>query len=102
MPISHVERWERLAGVGALAETFLDNMAAPPAKEKGELLVVSADGKGIAVLRRELEKRPVFLESERRGNRQMATLACVYSVDRFARTAEDVGGSVVEHLLSDA
>ena len=88
MPISHVERWERLAGVGAQVGTFLDNLAAPPAKEKGELLVASADGEGAAVLRRD--------------SRQMATLACVYSVDRFARTPEDVGGSVVEHLLSDA
>jgi hypothetical protein len=42
------------------------------------------------MLRRELEKQPVFYESERRGNRQMATLACVYSVDRFVRTADDV------------
>ncbi len=83
-----MKRWERLAEVGAQAETFLGNLAAPPAKEKGELLVASADGKGVAVLRCD--------------SRQMATLACVYSVDRFARIAEDVGGSVVEHLLSDA
>ena len=33
---------------------------------EGELLVVSADGKGVPMLRRELEKQPVFYESERR------------------------------------
>lgn len=42
------------------------------------------------MLRREIEEFPVFYESERRGNRQMATLATVYSVDRFVRTPEDI------------
>jgi hypothetical protein len=88
IPVDSLERISRR--VAPQAETFLDNLAAPPAKEEGELLVVSADGKGVPMLRRELETRPVFYESERRGNRQMATLACVYSVDRFVRTAEDV------------
>ena len=88
IPVDSLERIsQRLAPD---AEVFLDNLAAPPAEEEGQLLVVSADGKGVPMLRRELEKQPVFHESERRGNRQMATLACVYSVDRFVRTAEDV------------
>jgi hypothetical protein len=88
IPVDSLERIARR--VAPEAEEFLNNLAVPPAEEEGELLVVSADGKGVPMLRRELERRPVFHESERRGNRQMATLACVYSVDRFVRTAEDV------------
>jgi hypothetical protein len=88
IPVDSLERISRR--VAPQAESFLDNLAPPAAEEEGELLVVSADGKGVPMLRRELEKQPVFYESERRGNRQMATLACVYSVDPFERTAEDV------------
>ena len=88
IPVDSLERISRR--VSPEAEAFLDNLAAPPRGEEGGLLVLTADGKGVPMLRRELPKLPVFNESKRRGNRQMATLACVYSVDRFVRTAEDV------------
>jgi hypothetical protein len=88
IPVNSLERISRR--VAPEAEVFLDNLAAPPAEEEGELLVLTADGKGVPMLRREIPKLPVFDESKRRGNRQMATLACVYSVDRFVRSAEEV------------
>ena len=92
IPVDSLERISRR--VAPAAEVYLDNLAAPPPDEEGELLVLTADGKGVPMLRRELAKLPVFDESKRRGNRQMATLACVYSVDRFERTAEEVVASL--------
>ncbi len=92
IPVDSLERISRR--VAPVAEVFLDNLAAPPSDEEGELLILTADGKGVPMLRRELPKLPVFDESKRRGNRQMATLACVYSVDRFLRTPEEVVASL--------
>ena len=92
IPVDSLERISRR--VAPAAEVYLDNLAAPPPDEEGELLVLTADGKGVPMLHRELSKLPVFDESKRRGNRQMATLACVYSVDRFMRRAEDVVASL--------
>jgi hypothetical protein len=42
------------------------------------------------MIREEATAEPAFARSEYPGNRRMATLAAVYSVDRFERTAEDV------------
>jgi hypothetical protein len=92
IPVDSLERISRR--VAPAAEAYLDNLSAPPSDEEGELLILTADGKGVPMLRRELSQQPVFDESKRRGNRQMATLACVYSVDRFERTAEDVVASL--------
>lgn len=92
IPVDSLERISHR--VAPVAEVFLDNLAAPPSQEEGDLLVLTGDGKGVPMLRRELPKLPVFDESKRRGNRQMATLACVYSVDRFVRTAEDIVASL--------
>lgn len=88
IPVDSLERISQR--VASEAEVFLDNLAAPPAKEEGELLVLTADSKGVPLLGRDRPPLPVFDESSRWGNRVMATLACVYSVDRFVRTAEEV------------
>lgn len=88
IPVDSLERISRR--MAPQAEEFLENLPVPPTQEEGELLVLTADGKGVPMLRRDLEYQPAFCGSERRGNRQMATLACVYSVDSFVRTPEDI------------
>lgn len=87
-----VDTLERVSQrMGARAGEFLDSLAAPPPEEEGDLLVLTADGKGVpmvhadAVRLRSFEERP-----QRPGNRRMATLASVYSVDRFVRTPEEI------------
>jgi hypothetical protein len=87
-----VDTLERVSQrMGARAGEFLDHLEAPPAAEEGELLVLTADGKGVpmvhadAVRLRSFEERP-----QRPGNRRMATLASVYSVDRFVRTPAEI------------
>ncbi len=71
---------------------FRDALKKPPVKEEGEILVTTADGKGIP-MRRPADQRPVGArrkKGEKANKKQMATLGCVYTVDAKHRTAEDV------------
>jgi hypothetical protein len=42
------------------------------------------------LVKADAQQVPAFDQKERPGNRRMATLGCVYSVDRFSRTPEQV------------
>lgn len=76
--------------MGAQADQFLDGLSAPAAVEEGALLVATADGKGVPLVKEDALQVPVFEEKERPGNRRMATLGCVYTVDRHVRTPEQI------------
>jgi hypothetical protein len=77
--------------VGEQARDYLEALPTPPAEEEGEVLVATADGKGVPLIREQTERVPVHgPKPSRPGNRRMATLACVYSVDPYVRSAEDV------------
>jgi len=76
--------------MGEHADRFLDQLPTPAAAEEGAILVATADGKGVPLVRADAQKVPAFEEKERPGNRRMATLGCVYSVDRFVRTPEQI------------
>src|SRR5262245_8532994 len=77
--------------MGAQAEQFLEQLPKPPAKTEGALLIITADGKGVPLVRAEAQRVPVFEEKlERPGNRRMATLGCVYTVDAYVRTPEQI------------
>jgi hypothetical protein len=81
--------------LGAQAEAFLDDLPIPPSEEEGEIMVLTADGKGVPLIREDAAKVPVTGEASKRpGNRRMATLAGVYTVDPFVRTAQDVLASL--------
>jgi hypothetical protein len=76
------------------AASFRASQPMPPPEEEGELLVATADGKGVPM------RRPVQpaegCTSHRRGKgekankKQMAYVGAVYSIDRFPRTADDI------------
>lgn len=75
-------------------EVFRLQQAPPPGKEEGEILVVTADGKGVP-MRRPLPERvrgshPRRGKGEKANKKQMAYVGAVYSIDRFRRTADDV------------
>ena len=77
--------------MGDQAERFLATLPKPPAKHEGELLVLTGDGKGVPLVKKDAQQVPVFEEkNERPGNRRMATLACTYTVDRHVRTPEQI------------
>ena len=97
----HVDSLERMSRqMTSDAEAFAWSYAPPPPKEEGELLVESADGKGVPI-RRPADAPPIQDHRHQRGpkpdRKRMATVGAVYSVDRFVRTPEEV----VEALFRD-
>jgi hypothetical protein len=98
----------RLSGY---TQSFRESQSPPPAKEEGEIVVMTLDGKGVPV-RRPLEdrlreecgvKRPVWKSrvkyeksrkrrqrGEPKSRKQMAYVGIVYTVDPFVRTASEV------------
>jgi hypothetical protein len=76
--------------MGEQAEGFLEQLPTPPAKEEGELLVFTADGKGVPMVKADSQRASAFEKVDRPGNRRMATLAAVYTIDRYVRTPEQI------------
>ena len=76
--------------MGGQAEGFLNELPTPPAKKEGELLVFTADGKGVPLVKEDAERVPAFDKVERPGNRRMATLAAVYTINPYVRTPEQI------------
>lgn len=71
---------------------FRDMQGAPPAATEGQIIVVSADQKGI-VIRGQGTKTVCGGErpgGQRANQKRMATVGAVYTVDPHLRTAEDV------------
>jgi hypothetical protein len=75
------------------AEAFRFRHVAPPADEEGEILVATADGKGVP-MRRPLEEQvrrgPRRMKGEKANKKQMAYVGAVYTIDRFRRTVDEV------------
>ena len=73
--------------------SFRQDQPTPPVEEEGELVVFTADGKGIPMRRDGQEKPP---HGQRRGKgqkanqKQMSYVGAVYTIERFVRTADDV------------
>jgi hypothetical protein len=76
--------------MGEQADRFLDALPTPAAAEEGAIMVVTADGKGVPLVREDAQKVPAFDKKERPGNRRMATLGCAYTVDPYVRTPEQI------------
>jgi hypothetical protein len=72
------------------ATTFLLNRPQPP--EEGEIVVASADQKGIVMRRAADDSAPRAYRSkgEKASKKRMATVATMYTVDRYCRTPEEV------------
>ena len=89
LSVDTLERTNRR--LGDQARDYLDALPTPPREEEGQVLVATADGKGVPLIRDDVQAPPVHgPKPSRPGNRRMATLACVYSVDPYVRSAEDV------------
>ena len=62
----------------------------PDVAEQAELLVATADHKGVPMVRRDRPTVAADEESERPGVKRAACAGAVYTTDRFVRTPEDV------------
>lgn len=81
--------------LGQSAGEFLDDLPALDPDREAQLLVASADGKGVPLIKKETAKVAAFETAKKNpGNRKMATVASVYSVDRHVRTAEDIAAAL--------
>jgi hypothetical protein len=97
LPVDTLESIARR--MGAAAETYSDELPLPPAATEGELLVTTLDAKGVPLIQEHATPVKAFETRRLRpGNRRMATLGGVYSVDRHERTPEDI----VAALFRDA
>lgn len=106
--------------MGIHAGDFMSHLPAPPKADEGKILVATLDGKGIPMRKPASESPQAQLEQSkdenaakkrkprakalamakrraafedallRPGNRRMATVASVYTVDPFQRTAEQI------------
>jgi hypothetical protein len=77
--------------MGVAAEAYADTLPVPPATEEAALLVATMDGKGVPLVHEQPVKVKAFESRRLRpGNRRMATLAGVYSVDRHVRTPSQI------------
>lgn len=96
LPVDVLEHINR--SMGEQAECFMETLPKPQAKEEGEMLVLTGDGKGVPLVKKDAQQVPVFEEKNQRpGNRRMATLACTYTVAPYVRTPEQI----VAALLRD-
>jgi hypothetical protein len=71
---------------------FRDGLGSPPAAEEGQIVVVTADCKGIVIRGQGTKtvcggERPA---GQRANQKRMAAVAGVYTVDPYVRTADDV------------
>jgi hypothetical protein len=83
-------------------EVFQDRLPVPDAADEGPLLVVTADCKGVPLVRKALppEKatdtplpalaNPRRGEGEKANKKKMAAVGAVYTIEPFGRTADDV------------
>ena len=75
------------------AEAFRLSQSAPPPQEEAEILVATADGKGVP-MRRPLEERvrtaPRRGRGEKANKKQMSYVGAGYSIAAFPRSAEEV------------
>jgi hypothetical protein len=80
-------------------EAFRASRPAPPAAEEGQIVVLTADGKGVPMRREGGESSPTVnghrQKGEKANKKRMACVGGVYTVAPFVRTAEDVVDEVL-------
>ena len=77
--------------MGHSAGEFLADLPEPEPASEAKLLVASADCKGVPLIKQDAEKVPAFETAKKNpGNRKMATVTSVYTVDPHVRTPEDI------------
>jgi len=89
-PVDSLERMNQQMAESVTA--FRESLPAPKAEEEGEILVVTADNKGVP-MRRPAAQLPAGRhrkKGEKANKKRMAAVGCVYTVDPKFRTAEEV------------
>lgn len=87
------------------AASFRASQAAPPPDEEGELLVVTADAKGVPMRRLADPDSPPQArhrrgKGEKANKKQMAYVGAAYTIQRFPRTADEILDELVRKKLA--
>ena len=87
-----VDTLERISRtMGRQACEFIDSLPSPDIDEEGQVLVATADGKGVPMVRDDAVKlRACDPKPDRPGNRRSAIVAAVYSIDSHVRTPDQI------------
>ena len=97
-PVDSLERMNRK--MANVVVEFWDAQPPPPARGEAELVVVTADGKGVPI-RRAADQAPIEDHRPKKGpkanRKKIATLGAVYTIERHRRTPEQI----VEALFQD-
>jgi len=92
LTIDSLERMNRQMATGVV--DFLDQLPSPPGEEEGELLVSSADGKGVPIRKASRKGAAALPGAASAGpvadRKKMALLGASYTVNRFPRTPEQI------------
>ncbi len=82
-------------------DSFWETLEAPPAPEEGNIVVITADGKGVPMWKeadagkeKEGHRRG---KGEKAGSKKQACVGVFYTIDAFPRTAEDVVQECLRH-----
>lgn len=88
--------------MGTDADQYADKLPEPPSEEEGALLVATMDAKGVPLIQEQPAKVKAFETRKLRpGNRRMATLAGVYSVEPHVRTAKEIVAALFRDDIGD-
>jgi hypothetical protein len=71
-------------------QDYREDRPMPAAEDEGELLVLSADGKGIVMRREEPPPKGHRTKGDKASQKRMAIVGTAYTVDRHVRTPEEV------------
>lgn len=80
---------------------FFEQQPAPPPAEKGSIIVLTADHKGVKMRRNVAADGPApkgrLKKGQKLGKKKMACVGGVYTIEPFVRTAQEVVNEVLRH-----
>lgn len=71
-------------------KTYYHQKAAFPSAEEGPILVAQADGKGVPLVRREMDVKVRRGKGDKKTQKKEAIATAVYTIDPYLRTPEEV------------
>lgn len=98
-----VDTAERINGqLGRSAGEFLAALPVPASGSEGKFLIATADCKGVPLVKNDSQKVAAFETARKNpGNRPVATVTSVYSVDPHVRTAEEITAALFRDERDD-
>jgi hypothetical protein len=96
-----VDTIERInQSMGQHAEDYLHRLPKAEPHTEAEFLVASADCKGVPMVKEDTKRIAAFEQAKKNpGNRRMATVASVYTIEPHYRTAEEITSAMFREEL---